>query len=182
MKKAFYISLFLLTNITLFSQEDLLEVFLIDAYVTPERPYTFNLSYYTSENVKSKVLIDSKYEELVSTEFTTDHNAEIDFSDYKFSNKYIPFVILSELENGDEKQSETFEIVLPYEEFIETKEGENPISSILMGIFLYILPSPNLLITDDDNYFSLTKEFPIITFYSSGYTNPSGNISIEYTR
>jgi len=72
-------------------------------------------------------------------------------------------------------------LVLPYEEYIETKEGVDPISTILIGFLLYLLPSPNIILIDSDNFFSLTKEIPITTFYSSGYSNPSGNISLEYT-
>ncbi|MDX1701662.1 MAG: hypothetical protein R3250_13635, partial [Melioribacteraceae bacterium] len=158
-----------------------MELFLIDSYVTPEKPYTFNLSFYTTENVKSKVIIDQKYEIEISEEYTTDHVAEIDFTEFQFSNKFIPFVIISEFEDGITKESETFEIVLPYEEFIETKEGEDPVSTILIGFLLYLIPSPNILITERENYFSLTKEFPLVTFYSSGYSDPSGSITIEYT-
>ena len=181
MKKYIYLLFLFSSTLSIYSQNDPMELFLIDSYVTPEKPYTFNLSFFTNENVKTKVVIDQKYEVSVSEEFVTDHFSEIDFTDYKFSDKFIPFVIISEFENGETKESETFEIVLPYEEFIETKEGEDPISTILLGFLLYLVPSPNMLITENDNYFSLTKEFPLITFYSSGYTNPSGSITIEYT-
>jgi hypothetical protein len=164
-----------------FSQNDSLEVFIIDAYVTPETPHKFNLSFFTSEEVKTKVDIDGKYLFNVSEEFSEDHSSIIDFTEYYFENKYVPFKIISENENGEISKSEKFEIVLPYEQFIETKKGDNPISTILFGVLLYILPSPNLFLTNDKEYFSLTKELPILTFYSSGYNYPAGNISIEYT-
>lgn len=157
------------------------DLYLIDAYVTAEKPYTFILSFFTSEDAKTKVIINDQYELNISDQYLSDHSAEIDFSDYSFPNKFVPFIIVSETRQGEIIESEVNEIVLPYEEFIETKEGSEPISTILFGIFLYILPSPNFILYEEDNYFSLTKEFPIITFYSSGYTNPSGNISLEYT-
>lgn len=165
----------------LYMQSDSLEIFIIDAYVTPEKPHTFNLSFFTSEEVKAKLDVDSKYFINISEEYLEDHDAVIDFTDYKFSKKFVPFNIICERKDGELIKSETYEIVLPYEEFIETKEGDNPISTILIGLTLYLLPSPNLFIVDEENYFSLTKELPIITFYSSGYNYPQGNISLEYT-
>jgi hypothetical protein len=162
-------------------QSDSLEIFIIDAFVTPEKPHTFNLSFFTSEEVKAKLNIDEKYFIDISDEYLEDHATEVDFTEYEFEKKFVPFNIICEKRNGELVKSEIYEIVLPYEEFIETKEGENPISTILIGLTLYLLPSPNLFIVDKENYFSLTKELPLITFYSSGYNYPQGNISLEYT-
>ena len=172
---------FVFISFPTFSQDDGFELFIIDAFVTPEKPHTLNLSFFTSEDVKTKIEIDGKYLVDVSDTFATDHNSNIDFMSYTFSNKYIPYKIFSELKNGKIHESEIFELVLPYEEFIETKEGAEPISTILLGVFLYLVPSPNLILVEEENYFSLTKELPIVTFYSSGYNYPSGNISLEYT-
>ena len=165
---------------TLFAQ-DPIEVYIIDAYVTPETPHTFKLSFFTSEPVNAVVTIDNQYTHTVSDELTEDHAADVDFSEYKFSSKFISYNIEMVNSLGEKTVSEDFELILPYEEFIETKEGEDPISTILFGLFLYFLPAPSFIVDGDDFTFSLTKEFPLITFYSSGYTNPSGNISIEYT-
>jgi len=182
-KKSNYILIliFLTISSSLFSQSDSLEIFIIDAYVTPESPHIFKLSFFTSEEVKSKINIDEKYLTNISDDFVEDHLAEIDFTKYKFDKKFVPYKIISERGNGEIIESEIFELILPYEEFIETKEGGNPVSTILFGMLLYLIPSPNMILTNNDNYFSLTKEFPIITFYSSGYNYPSGNISLEYT-
>lgn len=165
----------------MFAQEDSLEIFIIDAYVTPELPHTLGLSFFSSEEVKSKIEIDDRYLIEISDTFAIDHAADINFMNYKFDKKFIPFKILSETKNGKLHTSETFELILPYEEYIETKEGSSPIPQILFGVLLYLLPSPNMIYTESYNNFSLTKELPIITFYSSGYNYPSGNISLEYT-
>lgn len=175
------IILFFIFSGTLLSQSDSVEIFIIDAFVTPEKPHTFKLSFFSSEETKTKIKIDEKYMINISDEYLEDHSTEIDFSNYKFDKKFVPYKIISERMNGEVIESESFEIVLPYEEFIETREGGDPISTILFGIFLYLIPSPNMVLTEDDNYFSLTKEIPIVTFYSSGYNYPSGNISLEYT-
>lgn len=168
-------------NISTFAQNEEVEIFIIDAFVTPEKPHTFKLSYFSSESIKSKVLINNKYTIDVSENYLEDHAVEIDFTKYKFENKFVPYQILYEKENGAKLKSEVFELVLPYDEFIETKEGNNPISTILFGMALYLLPSPSLMFTEEESYFSLTKEFPLVTFYSSGYNYPSGNISVEYS-
>lgn len=165
----------------LFAQENELEIFIIDAFVTPEKPHTFKLSFFTSKEVVSEILIDNEYRLKISEQFIEDHSAKIDFTEFDFSNKFIPYKIICENKNGEITESENFELILPYEEFIETKEGDDPISTILFGMLLYILPSPNMLIIESENYFSLSKELPIITFYSSGYNYPSASISLEYT-
>ncbi len=180
-KIIFTIILIIIMPQAIYMQSDSLEIFIIDAYVTPEKPHTFNLSFFTSEAVKAKLDVDSKYFIDISEEYLEDHAAMIEFSEYKFSDKFVPFNIICERKDGDLVKSETYEIILPYEEFIETKEGDNPISTILIGLTLYLLPSPSLFIVEEKNYFSLTKELPIITFYSSGYNYPEGNISLEYT-
>ena len=171
----------LFLNVMLVAQQDSIEVFIIDAFVTPEKPHTFKLSFFTDEEVKTSININDKYLIDISDEYLTDHSAEIDFSNYKSSKKFIPYNIILEKTNGDKVESETFELILPYEKFIETKEGDNPISTILVGMILYFIPSPNFVFVEKENYFSLTKELPIITFYSSGYNYPMGNISLEYT-
>lgn len=182
MKKLFLLIIFLLLNFnTFYAQADSLEVFIIDAFVTPEKPHKFNLSFFTTENVKAKVNIDGKYFLDVSKELKEDHSVEIDFSNYKFDKKFVPYQIITTNEEGKVLKSETFEIILPYEEFIETKEGSNPISTILMGMLFYLLPSPNYVFSEEQEFFSLTKELQIITFYSSGYNYPSGHISLEYS-
>jgi len=57
----FSLILVLLSPLFLFGQTDSIEVYLIDAYCTREMPYTFKLSFYTSEECKSKVIIENKY-------------------------------------------------------------------------------------------------------------------------
>ncbi len=163
------------------AQENDLELFIIDSFVTPEEPHTFSLNFFTSLPVISKIKINNEFEFNISDEFTEDHSIKIDFSQYKFVNKNIPYVIISQNEEGKIIKSEEFDIILPYDEFIQTKEGSNPISTILLGVFLYSLPSPNLAIIENKSYFSISKEIPIITFYGSGYNYPNGNISFEYS-
>ncbi|MBI1933724.1 MAG: hypothetical protein HYS24_14425 [Ignavibacteriales bacterium] len=172
--------LFLLSTTINFAQEDL-EIFIIDGFVTPEKPHIFKLSFYTSVPVKTKLLIDDKYKYDISNEYSEDHKIEVDITTIKFKDKTVPYKIIYENENGEKNTSDEFEVILPYDEFIFTKSGSNPFTTIFLGMLLYAIPSPNLVILKKENYFSLTKEIPLITFYGSGYNYPSGNITFEYS-
>ncbi len=77
---------------SLFAQSDAdsIEVYLIDAYVKPEPPQKFFLSFFTSDIAKSVVILDGRYSSPVSDEFADMHKAEIDLEDMKFSGKIVP--------------------------------------------------------------------------------------------
>lgn len=174
--------LILFTSVFSYSQEaEEVDIFIINSFVTPEVPHTFNLSFFTSEAVKASIKIDDKDEIIISDTYLEDHSAQIDFTNYKFTKGEIPYIITVEDESGKKTISEINEIILPYDEFIETKEGSNPVTTLLFGMGLWLLPSPNLVIYQNENYFGITKEIPIVTFYSSGYAKPSANISAEYS-
>ncbi len=183
MRKKNYILFLILVFSSIINAQDSseVEIFIIDSYVTPETPHIFNLNFYTSEPVKAKIIIDEKYKIDISNDYKEDHTAAIDFSKFDFKKKNIKYVLIVETKQGKITKSEINEVVLPYDEFIETKEGNNPVTTLTKGILLYLLPSPDLIIMDGKNYFGLTKEFSLITFYSSGYNYPSGNISLEYS-
>ena len=73
--------IFLFNHNYLYSQEtDSIEIYLIDAYSTMEVPYTFKLSFYTSDVCKSKVILDNQYEYEVSDTLTDLHKTQIDLS------------------------------------------------------------------------------------------------------
>ncbi len=174
--------LILLTSLNIYSQEaEEVDIFIINSFVTPEVPHIFNLSFFTSEAVKASIKIDDKEEIIISDKYLEDHSAQIDFTNYKFTKSEVPYIITAEDENGNKTISEINEIILPYDEFIETKEGSNPITTLLFGIGLWLLPSPNFVVYQNENYFGITKEIPIVIFYSSGYAKPSANISLEYS-
>ena len=171
----FVISFTFLTN----AQTDSIEVYLIDAYSTTEIPYTFKLSFYTSEPCLSKVLLENKYEYDVSTEETDLHKTEIDLSDLKFKGKTVNFVIITENETGNVFKSEVFDFDLPYEP--EIKEESNFLYLCLFGGTVFLFPYPNLVIADGNSHFSLTKDIPIISLRSRSLRYPAGYFSIEYS-
>ena len=177
--KIFLVTLFLFSSNLVFSQSDSIEVYLIDAYCTREMPYTFKLSFYTSEECKSKVVLDEKYEFDVSPELTDFHKKEIDIDNISFSGKIVYFNIITETESGEKFKSEKFDFDLPYEPQIES--GSDLFTLCLFGSVIFLLPYPSYAFDNNSSYFSLTKEIPFISFRSRNLNYPSGYLSIEYS-
>ncbi len=188
MKKYFLTTLFLLaTSYSIFSQEDFetqsdsigMEVFLIDAYVKQEPPYIFILSFYTSEVCLSNVIIDNKYEYLVSSGLSEAHSAKIDITALKFLDKNVSFIIETIDSSGKKNKSESFEFDLPYEPIIS--EGSSIWTLCLFAGSVFVLPMPGLMDYSSIGYYTLTKEIPIISFRAKKGNYPSGYIAAEYT-
>ena len=162
-----------------FCQTDSIEVYLIDAYCTRELPYTFKLSFYTSDICKSKVILEDEYEFVVSDELTDMHKADIDISNLSFEDQLINFIIISETEDSRIYQSEKFDFDLPYEPQI--KEGSDLFTLCLFGSAIFLLPYPGYVSDGESSYFSLTKEIPVLSFRSKSLNYPAGYLSLEYT-
>ena len=178
--KTILILLFALLSIgNLFGQSDSIEVYLIDAYSTTEIPYTFKLSFYTSDTCKTKVLLEDKYEFEVSSNFTDFHKTEIDLTELDFDGKVVDFVIISETGSGEIYRSEKFDFDLPFEPQI--KSGSDLFTLCLFGSAIFLLPYPSYVSDGHKSFFSLTKEIPVISFRSRSLSYPSGYISLEYT-
>ncbi len=167
------------TSVFAQSEVDSIEVYLIDAYVKPEPPQKFILSFFTSDIAKSVVLIDGRYSFPVSNDFADMHKTQIDMADMKFNEKIVPFVIITENENGKKFTSETFDFDLPFEP--EIIGGSNLVQLCLFGGAIFLLPYPNYVIQNGQGYFSLTKEIPFISFRSSNLNYPAGFLSLEYS-
>jgi len=188
MKKSFLITLLLIaTSHSIFSQEEFetqtdsigMEIFLIDAYVKQEPPYIFILSFYTSEVCLSNVVIDNKYEYLVSSGLSEAHSAKIDITALNFLDKNVSFVIETIDSSGIKSKSEAFEFDLPYEPIIS--EGSSIWTLCLFAGSVFVLPMPGSMHYSSVGYYTLTKEIPIISFRSKKGNYPSGYISAEYT-
>jgi hypothetical protein len=161
------------------TQQEGIEIFLIDAYCKPDTPHPFILSFYTDVPTKSKVILDKKYEFVVSNEFTELHNIQIDITKLFFLDKQVQFVIQAEDSLGNKVTSETFDFDLPYEPVITG--GSSLLTLCLFGGFVFLLPSPNYVIQNGQSYFSLTKEIPFLSFRSKSFRYPASYFAIELT-
>jgi hypothetical protein len=158
---------------------DYMEVFLIDAYVKQEPPYMFILSFYSNKSCMGKVIIDGKYEYVVSDTLTESHSAKIDISALKFLNKNVDFVIVTVDSLGNKFTTEQFEFDLPFEPVIT--EGSSLWTLGLFAASVFLLPAPGYVISDGNEYFSLTKDIPLISFRSKKGNYPAAYFSFEYT-
>ena len=135
---------------SIFSQEEFetevdsigMEVFLIDAYVKQEPPYIFILSFYTSEVCLSNVIIDNKYEYLVSNGLSEAHSAKIDITALNFLERNVNFVIETIDSLGNKYKSEEFEFDLPYEPII--KDGSSIWTLCLFAGSVFILTNARI--------------------------------------
>jgi hypothetical protein len=180
----FTLVVFVINANFIFSQEesadsDSVEIFLIENFVTPEVPHTLIVSFFSSVPVKSKLVIEGKITIQVSSDLTDNHKAEIDLTQYNFDDAYIPFIIESEDSSGRVWQSEQYEFEFPREVKIESES--NFLLLCLFGGAVFGLPSPAYVKWGEENYFSLTKEIPLLFIPSSGYSYPTGYFSIEYS-
>lgn len=164
---------------SLFCQSDSIEVYLIDAYSTTVIPYTFKLSFYTSDTCKTKVILEDEYEFDVSDEYTDFHKTEIDLTDLSFEGKVVEFLIISETGSGEIYTSEKFDFDLPFEPQI--KSGSDLFTLCLFGSAIFLLPYPSYVSDGYKSFFSLTKEIPVISFRSKSLNYPSGYLSVEYS-
>lgn len=159
--------------------QDSVEVTVIDSYISPELPHTFLLTFFTSEPVKSKVILDNKYKYNISDELKENHSIKIDLSKLSFSRKSIPYVIVVQDSTGRSYKSEEYEVDWPGQ--IKMQSESNFLLLCLFGGTVFLIPSPTYVTGPGGNYFSLTKEIPIISFRSSNYTYPVGYFSAEYS-
>lgn len=159
--------------------QDNVDVFIIDSYVTPELPHKIRISFFTSDSVKSKIKFDENDEIEISKVYSEEHKFEMPYETLKHDSTSIPFQIIAEDKNGSISKSDKFDLALPGEYNIEITNNSNLLDLCLGGI-LYFIPSPTVTLDRNDRNFSLTKEFPLISFYNSGYNYPSGYISLEY--
>ena len=175
---ASYLPIFAQNSISI--DKDSVEITVIDSYVTPEKPHTFLLSFYTSINCKSKVVIDNKYTYVVSDVPVEDHNLKVDISKLHFNKKEIPFYIIVEDSASNITKSDINTFELPKD--IKIEEGDsNFLLLCLFGATVFAIPDPVFVITSKGNSFSLTKEIPLISFRSQNFLYPYGYFSAEYS-
>ena len=141
-----------------------LSVGIEDIEVKQEPPYIFILSFYTSEVCLSNVIIDNKYEYLVSNGLSEAHSAKIDITALNFLERNVNFVIETIDSLGNKYKSEEFEFDLPYEPII--KDGSSIWTLCLFAGSVFLLPMPGYVNANGNNYYSLTKEIPVVSFRS----------------
>src|ERR1035437_3703693 len=161
------------------SDHDSVDVYLIDNYITPEKPSVLIVSFFTNIPVKSKIIIDDQHEYLVSKELSENHRDSIDISNLKLKSKQIHFIVKVEDSLGRKYSSEIYEVDLPKE--VEIKGESNFLLLCLLGGTIFILPSPVYVNWGGTSYFSLNKDIPLVFIRSGVFSYPTGYFSLEYS-
>ena len=177
--------LILVLGINIYAQNDTsakgnVEVYLIDSFITPELPHKLKVSFFTSDSVTSDILITGQEQILVSKELTDNHKIEINIDtlhDLAFPLKYR---LIVRDKDGEESQSQIYEVEMPQNMIIETDRSLGMLQVCCFGGIIFGLPSPTYVSMNGKEYFSLTKEIPLFSFYSKGYNYPAGYFGIEY--
>jgi len=175
------VTVIVLCHVKLSAQQadESIEIFLIDAYATPELPHTFVLSFFTSEPAITSVTLEKKYTYKVSEELTDMHNIRIDLTELKFANKTVKFIIESIDSLGNKSINDEYDFDLPFEPKIES--GSSLFTFCLFGGMIFALPAPGYVNNNEGDFFSLTKEIPVLSFRSKSFHYPAGYVSVEYT-
>mgnify|MGYP001610604448 CR=1 FL=1 len=179
------IFIFLFISIRIFSQVDTtasgnIEVMVIDSYITPETPNKFVLSFFTSDSCTSKLVVMNIHVFDVSKTLSEDHKIEVDLNILNIDSMAFNYQILIYDRNGKETRTESSEVALP-DGFVITNELDPGLFSICLGGIVFAIPSPAYVLLNGEHHWSLSKEIPLINFYSVGYNYPAGYIGVEYS-
>jgi hypothetical protein len=156
------------------------EIFVIDSYISPEQPFKFSLSFFTSDSTISKVIITDDKEYSVSEKFTDNHKFELIIKESFYNYQTLKYFIIVIDKNGGESRSQLYEVELPKTIILENQKDSGLLQICCFGGVIFGMPSPTIVFKYNKQYFSLTKEIPIFSFYSGGYNYPFGYISAEY--
>lgn len=159
--------------------QDEMEVFVLDSYVTPDKPYILNISFFTSDSAMSEIIINGKYTYTVSEILALDHDFKKEIKGMKFDTTFVPFVIKVKDKNGNEFTSEEYGFDLPQVNLIQNEDSPGMFSVCLGGI-IYLIPSAGIVFEDNNKYLTIAKEMPLFSILQIGKNYPVGVVSLEY--
>jgi hypothetical protein len=167
----------------LFAQQDStsvpFDVYVIDSFITPELPHKFVLSFATGDSCISKILINKTTFD-VSKVFTDNHKFEIELEKLKLDSASFNYSLIVKNKKGEQVKSELFVVSLP-KGLVITPEQDVGLFSICLGGVVFAIPSPTYVFAHGSHHWSISKEIPLINFYSIGYNYPAGYLGVEYS-
>jgi hypothetical protein len=169
--------------VKIFAQQDTtassFDVYVIDSFITPELPHKFVLSFSTGDSCTSEILINKKSLN-VSKIFTDSHRLEIELDKLKLDSASFSYSIVAKNKKGTKVTTESYLVALP-KGLVITPEQDVGLFSICLGGIVFAIPSPTYVFANGVHHWSLSKEIPLINFYSIGYNYPSGYVGVEYS-
>ena len=157
------------------------EVYLIDSFITPETPHKLVISFFTSDSATSKILVINAGEFKVSDKLSENHKIEIDLHDYPDLKSPINYKIYVADKDGEQSQSQLYEVDIPQNLILENDRDLGMLQVCCFGGIIFGLPSPTYVVMNKKSFFSLSKEIPVVSFYSKGYNYPIGYFAAGYS-
>ncbi len=161
--------------------QDSVEVILIEAFISPEKPSQMVISFFTSEPVRSKLVFDSGEIFVVTDSLLDNHKASFDISSLRPDTTFLKFTVLVEKEDGISNHSEVFEVELPRKELTELARDNTALTGCLIGGAVYLVPGFVHHYESGKSYAGFNKEFPVISFFRGGYNYPIAYLAAEYS-
>ncbi|MGE5498319.1 MAG: hypothetical protein ACM3Q2_09625, partial [Syntrophothermus sp.] len=105
-----------------------------------------------------------------------------DITGMKFDSSDVQFTVYTIDKNGVLDSSEVYDVALPGALGEEvTQANSNLFLMCCLGGTVFLLPSPTFVSWDQQSYFSLTKEIPILSLQTANYKYPIGYFAVEYS-
>lgn len=176
-----FIVVFQLTFFTpnIFCQGGSTQIFVIDSYISTEKPLKLNLSFYTSEPTTSKILISNKFEYTVSDKLTSQHKIQVNISNLGLKDTVLNFKIIVKNSNNVITESQIYKV--DYPKLISVEKESNLFLFGMLFASVFIVPTPSFAFTEDGNHFSITKEIPLISFRGESINFPKSYFALEFT-
>lgn len=156
------------------------DIMIVDSYITAEVPNKFVLSFFTSDSCTSKIIVLGKKAYDVSKKFEENHKFEIKLVQLPIDSTGFHYEIIVKNKNGVETKSDITNVVIPNGVVIAPEQQPGVFMMCLGGI-IFGLPSPTYVFNGGKHNRALSKEIPLISFYSAGYNYPMSYFGIEYT-
>lgn len=175
-----FIFVLFFTNYLKAQDENYSGIYIIDSYVTPDKPYKFLVSFVTDDSTKANLILNDKYKFTVSDSFSNNHKAEIDLSKLNLDSSTFVYYIQIITKDGNEYRSEQYEAELPELLISTASTNSNIFTTCLFGSIIFLIPEPTYTYMPNFNSFSFKKEIPLITYHLGGYNYPTGYFNVEY--
>lgn len=161
------------------SEEDTVEIYVIDNYIESDQHNLFVISFFTSERTKSLIRFDNNKEIIISSQLSESHRDTIDIANLKLKTKSPSFVIVVEDSLGRKFTSDKYELEIPQD--VDIKGESNFLLLCLFGGTVFALPYPEYVNWNRHSFFGITKEIPLVFLRSNDFEYPMGYFSIEYS-
>lgn len=161
--------------------QNIVDISLIDAYVKPEQPQKLIIFFYSSDSVKSKIVINEKYDLVVSDSLKDEHKFEYEIENMNLKDNILRCKIYLSYENNEYFFADSFQVKTNYEIKGLEDESYSLFKMCCLGGTVFGMPNPSLVIRNGKEHLSLSKEIALFTFYSNSYKYPAGYVALGYT-